>query len=133
MTNRYTVYSVLEPEEILQYADIRINNEGEEVLNLDYRFWDFFRMIVTDDSNRNNGIKAEQYTEYFFNDDGSVYWKSNINKKLSLWEWKGNYYNLIPIAYGDSWTGALLSFREWLANVLRLNNKANDYGLYFGV
>ena len=56
---------------------------------------------------------------------------NGIKKGTSLWE--ENYDNLMPIAYGNSWTGALLSFREWLANVLRLNNKANEYGLYFEV
>ena len=131
MTNRYTVYSVLEPEEILQYANLRINDEGKEVLELDYRFWDFFRMIVNTTVNWHKGIKAEQYSEYYFNDDGSEERNCIVNKGTSLWE--VNCDNLIPIAYGDSWTGALLSFREWLANVLRLNNKANDYGLYFGV
>ena len=128
--DRYTVYSALEPEEILKYANIRINEEGEEVLELKDEFWCFFRMIVTNESNRNNGIKAEQYIEYYFNDDNSAQWGCIVDKDTCLWE--ENYNNIIPIAYGDSWTGALLSFREWLADVLRLNNKANGYGLWIG-
>ena len=130
MGDRYTVYSVLEPEEILKYANIKINEEGEEVLELSYWFWYFFSMIVTNGSDRNNGTKAEQYTAYVIGNDNSAQLPRIVNKGSFLWE--VNYDNLIPIAYGDSWTGALLSFREWLADILRLNNKANGYGLWIG-
>ena len=131
MESKYTVYSTLKPEEILKYATIKINDEGKEVLELDDEFWCFFRMIVNTTANWHKGIKAEQYSEHYFIDDSSEQWNCIVKKGTSLWE--ENCNNLIPIAYGDSWTGALLSFREWLADILRLNNKANEYGLYFEV